>query len=180
MRQDINLLVWTILQKKTDALAIAQNTGKLHRNFQGYTTHGECDLLGLGVSSISQIGNAILQNHKALKSYYQTVSETGCALSKGVILNPDDVLRADIIKQLICHFSLRIADIEHAHSIHFFEYFERELKSLQPLVDDGLVILSESHITITRKGNLFIRIICMCFDVYLQNQLQNTRFSRVI
>ncbi|TMP47371.1 oxygen-independent coproporphyrinogen III oxidase [Pseudoalteromonas citrea] len=166
--------------KKTDELAIAQNTGKLHRNFQGYTTHGECDLLGLGVSSISQIGNAILQNHKALKSYYQAVSETGCALSKGMILNADDVLRADIIKQLICHFSLRIADIEHAHSIHFFEYFERELKSLQPLVDDGLVMLSESHITITRKGNLFIRIICMCFDVYLQNQLKSSHFSRVI
>ncbi|KAF7767607.1 oxygen-independent coproporphyrinogen III oxidase [Pseudoalteromonas citrea] len=166
--------------KQTDELAIAQREGKLHRNFQGYTTHGECDLLGLGVSSISQIGNAVLQNHKELKRYYQAVSEAGCALTKGMTLNTDDVLRADIIKQLICHFSLNITDIETTHSIHFFEYFDRELKSLQPLIDDGLVILSRSQIIITNKGNLFIRIICMCFDVYLQNQLQNTRFSRVI
>lgn len=166
--------------KKDDALAIAQRQGKLHRNFQGYTTHGSCDLLGLGVSSISQIGHAILQNHKELKAYYHAVSDTGSAITKGMQLNHDDTLRADVIKQLICHFELNINTIESRYNIHFPDYFSNELLALQPLVDDGLVQLSNTHITITSKGNLFIRIICMCFDAYLQKQLQQTRFSRVI
>lgn len=166
--------------KKDDELAVAQKNGELHRNFQGYTTHGNCDLLGLGVSSISQIGNAILQNQKELKAYYSDINEIGCATHKGMRLNNDDELRADIIKHLICHFELDIEAIETKYNIDFNDYFSEALLTLKSLAKDGLVILSGQRIEVTSKGNLFIRIICMCFDAYLQRQIKNTRFSHVI
>ena len=166
--------------KKDDELAVAQRNGELHRNFQGYTTHGNCDLLGLGVSSISQIGNAILQNQKELKAYYSDINEVGCATHKGMCLNNDDELRADVIKQLICHFELDIKAIETKYNIDFNDYFSEALEALKPLAEDELVTLSAQRIEVTSKGNLFIRIICMCFDAYLQQQIKNTRFSRVI
>lgn len=167
--------------KKDNELAIAQNQGQLHRNFQGYTTHGQCDLLGLGVSSISQIGNAILQNQKELKHYYQAVQQgDGSAICKGVQLTTDDALRAAVIKQLICQFELDIASIEQQFTIDFNDYFNEALAALEPLIADGLVYVSKEKITVTARGNLFIRIICMCFDKYLQQQIKNSRFSRVI
>ncbi|WP_125782477.1 oxygen-independent coproporphyrinogen III oxidase [Pseudoalteromonas rubra] len=166
--------------KTDDELAVAQRHNHLHRNFQGYTTHGNCDLLGLGVSSISQIGNAILQNEKDLKPYYQAVTERHSAIHKGVKLTQDDIIRAAAIKQLICHFELDKDAFAKAHSIDFDDYFADALTALQPLADDGLVELSERRIDVTARGNLFIRIICMCFDAYLQQQIKNTRFSRVI
>jgi oxygen-independent coproporphyrinogen-3 oxidase len=166
--------------KKDDELAVAQRNSELHRNFQGYTTHGNCDLLGLGVSSISQIGNAILQNQKELKAYYSDINEIGCATHKGMRLNNDDELRADVIKQLICHFELDIKAIEAKYNIDFNDYFSEALEALKPLAEDELVTLSVQRIEVTSKGNLFIRIICMCFDAYLQQQIKNTRFSRVI
>ncbi|MDK1289130.1 oxygen-independent coproporphyrinogen III oxidase [Pseudoalteromonas umbrosa] len=166
--------------KQDDELAIAQREGQLHRNFQGYTTHGNCDLLGLGVSSISQIGNAILQNEKDLKPYYQAVSEQKNAISKGISLHQDDLIRAAVIKQLICHFDLDKTAINAQFNIDFDEYFAQALQALEPLETDGLVINDQNAITVTAKGTLFIRIICMCFDAYLQQQIKNTRFSRVI
>ncbi|WP_404342325.1 oxygen-independent coproporphyrinogen III oxidase [Pseudoalteromonas mariniglutinosa] len=167
--------------KQDNELAIAQNQGQLHRNFQGYTTHGQCDLLGLGVSSISQIGSAILQNEKQLKHYYKMLEENnGSAICKGIQLSEDDMLRAAVIKQLICQFELDIAAVEAAFNIHFADYFSEALCALEPLIADQLVTLSEHKITVTARGNLFIRIICMCFDAHLQQQIKNTRFSRVI
>lgn len=166
--------------KKDDELAMAQNEGHLHRNFQGYTTHGECDLLGLGVSSISQIGHMILQNEKELKPYYQALSDKRCAITKGITLSGDDEIRAAVIKQLICHFELDKKVFEQRYDINFDEYFAQALNALEPLAADGLVELNEHTIKVTSSGNLFIRIICMCFDAYLQNQIKNTRFSRVI
>ncbi|ESP94085.1 oxygen-independent coproporphyrinogen III oxidase [Pseudoalteromonas luteoviolacea] len=166
--------------KHDDELAIAQREGQLHRNFQGYTTHGNCDLLGLGVSSISQIGNAILQNEKELKPYYHAVSEQRNAISKGISLTQDDLIRAAVIKQLICHFELDKASISEQFNLDFDEYFEHACIALAPLEKDGLVINNQNTITVTAKGTLFIRIICMCFDAYLQQQIKNTRFSRVI
>ncbi|TMP81132.1 oxygen-independent coproporphyrinogen III oxidase [Pseudoalteromonas phenolica] len=166
--------------KKDDELAVAQRDGELHRNFQGYTTHGNYDLLGLGVSSISQIGNAILQNQKELKAYFSDINEISCATHKGMCLNNDDELRADVIKQLICHFELDIKAIETKYHIDFNDYFSEALEALKPLAEDELVTLSAQRIEVTSKGNLFIRIICMCFDAYLQQQIKNTRFSRVI
>ncbi|KZN32015.1 coproporphyrinogen III oxidase [Pseudoalteromonas luteoviolacea S2607] len=166
--------------KHDDELAIAQRENQLHRNFQGYTTHGNCDLLGLGVSSISQIGNAILQNEKDLKTYYATITDQRSAICKGVTLTQDDVLRAHVIKQLICHFELDKLAISSAFNIDFDAYFADSLQSLQPLIDDGLVVSDNNTIAVTARGTLFIRIICMSFDAYLQQQIKNTRFSRVI
>ena len=167
--------------KTSNELAVAQNSGQLHRNFQGYTTHGNCDLLGLGVSSISQIGTAILQNQKELKAYYHDIEQQlGSAICKGMQLNQDDVVRAAVIKQLICHFELNIATIANTYQIDFAHYFADSLKALEPLAADGLVTISENEIKVTARGNLFIRIICMCFDAHLQNQISATRFSRVI
>ena len=167
--------------KKDNELAIAQNQQQLHRNFQGYTTHGNCDLLGLGVSSISQIGTSILQNQKELKAYYQALdNQQGSAICKGMQLNTDDVIRADVIKQLICHFQLDTDTIADKFKIDFTHYFSDSLSALEPLINDGMVTFENNLITVTARGNLFIRIICMCFDAHLQKQLNATRFSRVI
>jgi oxygen-independent coproporphyrinogen-3 oxidase len=167
--------------KADNELAIAQNEGQLHRNFQGYTTHGNCDLLGLGASSISQIGTAILQNKKELKHYYHSIeTQSGCALSKGMHLTHDDVIRADAIKQLICQFELNIEEFAKKYNIEFDTYFAEALVSLKPLIDDNMVIIENNHVSVTSRGNLFIRIICMCFDAHLQNKINATRFSRVI
>ncbi|MGB1303231.1 oxygen-independent coproporphyrinogen III oxidase [Pseudoalteromonas marina] len=167
--------------KADNELAIAQNEGQLHRNFQGYTTHGNCDLLGLGASSISQIGTAILQNKKELKHYYHSIeTQSGCALSKGMHLTHDDVIRADAIKQLICQFELNIEEFAKKYHIEFDTYFAEALVSLKPLIDDSMVIIENNHVSVTPRGNLFIRIICMCFDAHLQNKINATRFSRVI
>ncbi|WP_440054406.1 oxygen-independent coproporphyrinogen III oxidase [Pseudoalteromonas sp. T1lg65] len=166
--------------KHDDELAIAQREGHLHRNFQGYTTHGDCDLLGLGVSSISQVGHQILQNEKELRAYYHALEENQSAIKKGITLHHDDEIRAAVIKQLICHFSLNKAEFSARFNINFDDYFQTALEALQPLVKDELVVNTPTQIQVTDKGNLFIRIICMCFDAYLQKQLMNTRFSRVI
>ncbi|KAF7779190.1 oxygen-independent coproporphyrinogen III oxidase [Pseudoalteromonas marina] len=167
--------------KADNELAIAQNEGQLHRNFQGYTTHGNCDLLGLGTSSISQIGTAILQNKKELKHYYHSIeTQSGCALSKGMHLTHDDVIRADAIKQLICQFELNIDEFAKKYHIEFDTYFAEALVSLKPLIEDNILIIENNHVSVTPRGNLFIRIICMCFDAHLQNKINATRFSRVI
>ena len=167
--------------KADNELAIAQNEGQLHRNFQGYTTHGNCDLLGLGASSISQIGTAILQNKKELKHYYHSIeTQSGCALSIGMHLTHDDVIRADAIKQLICQFELNIDEFAKKYHIEFDTYFAETLVSLKPLTEDNMLIINNNNISVTPRGNLFIRIICMCFDAHLQNKINATRFSRVI
>ncbi|MFK3865000.1 oxygen-independent coproporphyrinogen III oxidase [Pseudoalteromonas rhizosphaerae] len=167
--------------KTSNELAIAQNSQQLHRNFQGYTTHADCDLLGLGVSSISQIGTAILQNQKELKHYYHAIdNQLGSAISKGMKLDNDDVIRADVIKQLICHFELNMQSIANTYQLDFKDYFASSLQALEPLIADGMVTIDADLITVTARGNLFIRIICMCFDAHLQKQINATRFSRVI
>lgn len=125
--------------KPDDELAILQNEGRLHRNFQGYTTQEECDLLGLGVSSISQIGDCYAQNQKDIRPYYESVNEKGHALWKGCKLNRDDEIRRVVIKQLICHFDLDMDKIDKQLGIKFEEYFAEDLKLLQTFIDDKLV-----------------------------------------
>ncbi|MFZ4834625.1 oxygen-independent coproporphyrinogen III oxidase [Rouxiella sp. Mn2063] len=163
-----------------DELAVAQQQGKLHRNFQGYTTQGDSDLLGLGVSAISMIGDTYAQNEKELKTYYAQVAEQGHALWRGLAMTEDDCLRRDVIKSLICHFELDFAQIEQRHGIDFADYFAEDLALLAPLAADGLVEVSEQHIQVTARGRLLIRNICMCFDIYLRQQASQQRFSRVI
>ena len=163
-----------------DELAVAQREGVLHRNFQGYTTQGDTDLLGMGVSAISMIGDSYAQNQKELKAYYQQVDETGSALWRGIALTRDDCIRRDVIKALICHFRLDFSRIENQWDLRFNNYFAEDLKLLKPLANDGLVEINEQGIEVTAKGRLLIRNICMCFDVYLRQKARMQQFSRVI
>ena len=163
-----------------DELAVAQREGVLHRNFQGYTTQGDSDLLGLGVSAISMIGDAYAQNQKELKLYYQQVDERGDALWRGIALTRDDGIRRDVIKALICQFSLDYSAIEARWDLDFQHYFAEDLALLAPLAKDGLVDVGEKGIQVTPKGRLLIRNICMCFDVYLRQKARMQQFSRVI
>ena len=163
-----------------DELAVAQRAGQLHRNFQGYTTQGNTDLLGLGVSAISMIGDNYAQNQKVLGGYYAAIEQEKTALWRGVQLSEDDCLRRDIIKQLMCNFSLSFTAIETQWGIDFQHYFADDLRLLQPLVDDGLVALQASGLQVSAKGRLLVRNICMCFDRYLRQQAHQQSFSRVI
>ncbi|VEA32688.1 Oxygen-independent coproporphyrinogen-III oxidase [Salmonella enterica subsp. enterica] len=163
-----------------DELAVAQREGVLHRNFQGYTTQGDTDLLGMGVSAISMIGDGYMQNQKELKRYYQQVDERGNALWRGITLTRDDCIRRDVIKALICNFRLDFNAVEQQWGLHFAEYFAEDLQLLSPLAKDGLVDISEKGIQVTAKGRLLIRNICMCFDAYLRQKARMQQFSRVI
>jgi len=163
-----------------DELAVAQREGKLHRNFQGYTTQGDTDLLGMGVSAISMIGDSYAQNQKVMKDYAASVSQQGSALWRGLNLTRDDCLRREVIKALICHFSLDFASIEREWQIDFAGYFAEDLALLQPLIDDGLVDCDGKGLQVSAKGRLLIRNICMCFDRYLRLKARTQQFSRVI
>ena len=166
--------------KPTDELAIAQQQNKLHRNFQGYTTKGDADLLGLGVSAISMLGDSYAQNQKDLKNYQNQVEQKGHGLWKGFTLNRDDKIRRDVIKQLICHFQLDKKQIEQYYHIQFDDYFAEDLKLLAPLEQDGLVVVNQDSINVRPKGQLLIRNICMCFDIYMRRLVRQQQFSRVI
>ncbi|WP_333602616.1 oxygen-independent coproporphyrinogen III oxidase [Atlantibacter hermannii] len=163
-----------------DELAVAQREGVLHRNFQGYTTQGDTDLLGLGVSAISMIGDSYAQNFKELKQYYQYVDERGDALWRGLALTRDDCIRRDVIKALICNFRLDFSAVEQQWHLNFRDYFAEDLALLAPLAKDGLVDIDDNGIQVTPKGRLLIRNICMCFDVYLRQKARMQQFSRVI
>jgi oxygen-independent coproporphyrinogen III oxidase len=161
-------------------LAVAQREGVLHRNFQGYTTQGDTDLLGMGVSAISMIGDCYAQNQKELKLYYQQVDERGDALWRGIALTRDDCIRRDVIKSLICNFRLDYSAVESQWDLVFKDYFAEDLKLLAPLAKDGLVDVDDKSIQVTPKGRLLIRNICMCFDAYLRQKARMQQFSRVI
>ncbi len=166
--------------KPNDELSIAQKNGSLHRNFQGYTTKGGCDLLGLGVSSISAIGSSFSQNIKDLKPYYRAIEEHGHAQEKGINLNKDDILRGEIIRELMCNLYLDKEMISRKYDIDFDEYFSDDLPLLDTFIEDGLVTDTESEIIVDQKARLLIRIICMSFDVYMKQHINQQRFSRVI
>lgn len=163
-----------------DELAVAQREGILHRNFQGYTTQGECDLVGFGVSAISMVGDSYAQNQKELKKYYAQVNDLRHALWKGVALDNDDLLRREVIKQLICNFKLDKTMIESEFSVNFNRYFKEDLELLQTFINDDLVEVDDKEIRVTLRGRLLIRNICMCFDKYLRAKARQQQFSRVI
>mgnify|MGYP000474692512 CR=1 FL=1 len=166
--------------KPKDELSVAQKDGILHRNFQGYTTKGDCDLLGLGVSSISNIGNAFGQNIKDLKSYYQAIDEHQHALERGVTLNQDDVIRGEVIRELMCNLYLNKQVINDKFSIDFDSYFADDIPLLDTFIEDGLVENNANEIKVNQKARLLIRIICMSFDAYMKQHINQQRFSRVI
>ncbi|RWU20832.1 oxygen-independent coproporphyrinogen III oxidase [Pseudomonas alkylphenolica] len=162
-----------------DELAIAQEESTLQRNFQGYTTHGHCDLIGLGVSAISQIGDLYCQNSSDLNHYQDTLSSAQLATSRGLVCNNDDRVRRAVIQQLICHFELDFETIEQQFTLDFRGYFKEEWPALEAMHKDGLITLSNQGIQVLPAGRLLVRSVCMVFDAYLGLHSQQ-RFSRVI
>ena len=162
-----------------DELAVAQRNGTLYRNFQGYSTHAECDLIGLGVTSIGMVGDSYCQNQRTLEEYYAAIDDGHLPVMRGITLNADDKLRREIITQLICHFMLDVSTVEKSHAIRFSEYFSTELADLKVMQQDGLLDMDAGAIRVRPAGKLLIRNICMVFDRYLREK-QQRRFSKVI
>lgn len=165
--------------KPDDELALAQQAGTLYRNFQGYSTHADCDLIGFGATSIGMVGDSYSQNLKELEAYYAQIDEGKLAVFRGVRLDADDRLRRAVITALICNFALEFAAIERQYQITFGDYFAPELAELADMQADGLLILNEAGIQVLPAGRLLIRNICMVFDRYLREQTTR-RFSKVI
>jgi len=166
--------------KPDDELAIAQQQGCLHRNFQGYTTHEEYQLIGVGISSIGSVNGQYHQNVRDTPSYYAALDQDQLPLWRGVKVNQDDLIRKRVIFDLICHFQLDIEKFEQAYDIQFTQYFANEIDMMKPFIEDDLVIFADQQLQVTAKGRLLIRNICMLFDAYL-NELQGVNnFSKVI
>lgn len=165
--------------KPDDELALAQENGTLYRNFQGYSTHAGCDLIGLGITSIGMVDDTYSQNVKTLEEYHECVSTGKLPVYRGVRLTSDDKLRRALITQLICLFKIDISSLEQTWNIDFADYFAEELRQLAVMANDGLITLDKTAIQVLPRGRLLIRNICMVFDSYLR-QGQQQRFSKVI
>jgi oxygen-independent coproporphyrinogen-3 oxidase len=166
--------------KPDDELAVAQRQGRLQRNFQGYSTRPESDLLGFGISAIGRVGPTYYQNLKSLEEYYGALNEGRVPVWRGVDLTRDDLLRRAVIQALTCHFRVSIESIEVSYLVDFRRYFAAELEVLKPLADDGLVELASDWIVVTPKGRLLVRAVCMVFDRYLRASRERAGFSKVI
>lgn len=162
-----------------DGLTLARQRGTLQRNFQGYSTQAQCDLIGLGVSSIGKFQNSYSQNTKELKSYYQALDQAQIPISKGYTLDQDDLVRSTVITQLMCHGTLEFAEIERDFAICFSDYFADELVALETLASDQLLKLSQHGITLTQQGLLLVRNVAMVFDRYLRENAKG-QFSRTV
>jgi oxygen-independent coproporphyrinogen-3 oxidase len=163
-----------------DELAQALEHGTLQRNFQGYATQADCDLIALGVSAISRIGKTYAQNHRVLQDYYDALDRRELPLSKGLTMTDDDQIRRAAIHDLLCQSEIEIPEFEKRWNIDFAEYFDQELEQLQSLAADGLVSLNESEITITPRGRFLARIVAMRFDRHLREAKTHARYSKVI
>lgn len=172
--------------KPTDELAIAQAQGRLHRNFQGYSTHSDAEMVSCGVSAISAVGATYSQNVKTLDEYYDRLDNNELPIERGIKLNVDDMLRRFIIQMLMCNFELSLKSIELGYSITFAEYFASEMHKLREYEEDGLLSLDDDWLTVTPKGRLLIRNICMVFDRHLGKRnpasvtVHPVRFSKTI
>jgi oxygen-independent coproporphyrinogen-3 oxidase len=166
--------------KPGDELAVAQRHGRLVRDFQGYSSGGECDLLGFGVSSIGTVGPTFVQNAKDLEDYYGQVTAGELPVLRGLELTADDLARRTVIQSLACHFTVSKESVAIAHLLDFDEYFAEELADLQRLAQDGLVELEDDWIHVTPRGRLLVRAVCMVFDKYLRRTEERTRYSRVM
>jgi len=166
--------------KPEDELSIAANNRTLARNFQGYTTDQASALLGLGVSSISNLGTTYAQNYKKLSEYYAAVDKQGTAIEKGVSLSNDDIIHRAIIHQLMCNFYVNKQDFSAQYNIDFDVYFADALGQLKSFINDNLLSNTEDSITIHPRGRLLVRNICMNFDQFLQKPMHQLRYSRVI
>ncbi|MBI5898799.1 MAG: oxygen-independent coproporphyrinogen III oxidase [Rhodocyclales bacterium] len=166
--------------KPNDELAVAQRQGRLHRNFQGYSTHAEADLMAFGVSAIGKVGPSYCQNVRTLDEYYDSLDQGVLPIFRGIELNADDLLRRSIIQALMCHFELSIESIEIAHLIDFKSYFASELADLSEMEKGGLLTIDDQWITVEPRGRLLVRGIAMAFDKYLRTDRERVRYSKVI
>lgn len=164
----------------TDALAVAKRQGRLHRNFQGYSTQPDCDLIGLGVSAIGRVGATYSQNAKTLEEYYDHLNQGRLPVVRGLALNRDDLVRRAVIMSIMCQGELQFEPVEQAWLVDFRQYFAAELEQLQALEEQGLVRLTASGIEVTPLGWFFVRGIAMVFDRHLQADRNRARFSRII
>ena len=163
-----------------DALAVAKRQGRLHRNFQGYSTQPDCDLIGLGVSAIGKVGATYSQNAKSLEEYQDLLDQGHLPVVRGLAVSRDDLLRRAVIMALMCQGELQFESIELAHLIDFQDYFAAELDTLRCMQDQGLVTVSDSAIQVTPMGWFFVRGVAMVFDKYLQADRTRARFSKII
>ncbi|RAR52351.1 UNVERIFIED_CONTAM: oxygen-independent coproporphyrinogen-3 oxidase [Acidovorax defluvii] len=164
----------------TDALAVAKRQGRLHRNFQGYSTQPDCDLIGLGVSAIGRVGATYSQNAKSLEEYYDHLDQGRLPVVRGLALNRDDLVRRAVIMALMCQGELQFEPIDQAWLIDSRKYFAPELEQLETMAEQGLVVLNSESIKVTAMGWFFVRGIAMVFDRYLQADRNRARFSRII
>ena len=163
-----------------DPLAVAKRQGRLHRNFQGYSTQPDCDLIALGVSSIGRVGATYSQNAKTLEAYYAHLDQGQLPVVRGLKLSRDDLIRRAVIMALMCQGRVSMESIELAWLLDFRSYFARELEALKGLADQGLVVLEEGGIQVTPRGWFMVRAVAMVFDRYLTATGQTTRFSRIL
>ena len=163
-----------------DSLAVAKRQGRLHRNFQGYSTQPDCDMIGLGVSSIGRVGATYSQNAKTLEEYYDFLDQGRFPVVRGLALSRDDLVRRAVIMALMCQGQLSFESIELAHLINFKQYFAKEMDALAAQVEQGLVVLDRSGIQVTDKGWFFVRAVAMVFDRYLQADRTRARFSKIL
>lgn len=163
-----------------DALAVAKRQGRLHRNFQGYSTQPDCDLIALGVSAIGRIGATYSQNAKTLDEYYDALDQGRLPIVRGLAVSRDDLVRRSVIMALMCQGRVQFESIELGHLIDFKSYFARELEKLADLASHGLVRLDDSGIEVTSSGWYLVRAIAMTFDRYIQVDQDRARFSKII
>jgi oxygen-independent coproporphyrinogen-3 oxidase len=163
-----------------DALAVAKRQGRLHRNFQGYSTQPDCDLIALGVSSIGRVGATYSQNAKTLDDYYDILNHGRLPVVRGLALSRDDVVRRAVIMAIMCQGQLQFESIELAHLLDFKQYFEAELSALKELQEQGMVVVDGSSIQVTAMGWFFVRAVAMVFDKHLQTDRTRTRFSKIL
>ena len=164
----------------TDALAVAKRQGRLHRNFQGYSTQPDCDLIALGVSSIGRIGATYSQNVKTLDEYYDLLDQGRFPIARGLALTRDDLVRRAVIMALMCQGTVQFESIELAHLLDFPAYFAKELEALQPLQEQGMVVVDGAGIQVTAQGWFFVRAVAMVFDRHLQTDRTRAKFSKII
>jgi oxygen-independent coproporphyrinogen-3 oxidase len=163
-----------------DALAVAKRQGRLHRNFQGYSTQPDCDLIALGVSAIGRVGATYSQNAKTIEAYYDLLDQGRLPVVRGLALTRDDLVRRVVIMALMCQGELQFESIELALLIDFKTYFAKELEALEELVGQGLVTVNASGIEVTAQGWFFVRAVAMVFDRYLQADRNRSKFSKII
>ena len=167
--------------KPQDDLAVAQREGRLTRNFQGYSSAGDADIIGLGVSAIGMVGPVYAQNLKTLDEYYNCLDGGELPVMRGIELSADDLLRRAVIQALACHFAVSRKAISAAYRIDFDSYFAAELNVLRQQEKEGLVKIDVDRIEVTPKGRLLVRVVCMTFDRYLQTAtIQRAQYSKVI